>query len=118
MSDKIVIMNKGHIEQISTPTEKYNNPESTIVAGFVGKNNIIEFEGKTIAVRPEHIRVTDTKVEGNCIKGTVTQSAFQGTHYFTHFETECGFIMAQVPAEMILNDGQEVWLSWEKSNLF
>ena len=118
MSDKIVIMNKGHVEQISTPTEIYHNPESTFVAGFVGKNNIIEFEGKTIAVRPEHIRVTDTKVEGNCIKGTVTQSAFQGTHYFTHFDTECGSIMAQVPAEMILNDGQEVWISWEKSNLF
>ena len=119
MSDKVVIMNKGYVEQIATPTEIYHNPATPFVAGFVGKNNIIEYEGETIAVRPENITVTTAAVQGkDCLRGKVVQSAFQGTHYFCRIETECGVMLTQVSADVILQDGQEVWLSWEKCNRF
>lgn len=119
MSDKVVILNQGCVEQIASPIEIYHHPKTPFVAGFVGKNNIIEYEGKTIAVRPENISVTDKKIEGKAgVKATVKQSAFQGTHYFCSFDTMCGNMMAQVPADMILADGQEVWLSWSKCNTF
>jgi len=46
MSDKVAVMSKGVIEQISTPQDLYNNPKTPFVASFVGENN--EFDGKII----------------------------------------------------------------------
>lgn len=46
MSDKVAVMSRGNVEQISTPQELYNNPKTTFVASFVGENN--EFDGKII----------------------------------------------------------------------
>ncbi|MCV5779292.1 osmoprotectant, partial [Escherichia coli] len=42
MSDRIVVMNKGHIEQIGTPKEIYNKPKTLFVATFIGENNIVK----------------------------------------------------------------------------
>lgn len=119
MSDKVVILNQGNIEQIASPTEIYHNPKSTFVAGFVGRNNVITVDGKTVAVRPENISVTKEKNQKEyCIEGTLKQSAFQGTHIFCHFETKYGQVMVQAPAYFELIENQSMWLSWEKCNLF
>lgn len=119
MSDKIVILNEGRVEQIAGPTEIYHHPKTPFVAGFVGKNNIFEYQGKTIAVRPENLIVTSDQPERfDRIQATVIHSIFQGTHYFCHLDSAYGHMMAQVPADMILSDGQQVWLSWEKCNTF
>ena len=119
MSDKIVILNEGRVEQIAGPTEIYHNPKTPFVAGFVGKNNIFDYGGKTIAVRPENLLVSAEKPENvPCIAATVSHSIFQGTHYFSHFETKYGHMMAQVPADVILTDGQLIWLSWDQCNTF
>ena len=119
MSDKIVILNGGEVEQIAGPTEIYHEPKTPFVAGFVGKNNIFEYQGKTIAVRPENLLVSEEKPDAfDRIQATVSHTIFQGTHYFAHFESEYGHMMAQVPADMILSDGQQVWLSWNKCNTF
>lgn len=120
MSDKVVIMNQGQVEQIASPTEIYHNPATPFVAGFVGKNNLMEYNGETIAVRPENITVSTKQMlqKQNCLKGEVVQSSFQGTHYFCRIRTNCGVMLTQVPADMILADGQEVWLSWEKCSRF
>ena len=42
MSDKIVVMKDGNIEQIGTPTEIYNEPINRYVANFIGQSNIID----------------------------------------------------------------------------
>ena len=42
MSDKIIIMNQGEIQQIGSPTDIYNEPENAFVADFIGESNIIE----------------------------------------------------------------------------
>ena len=118
MSDKIVVLNGGNVEQIANPTEIYHNPKSPFVAGFVGKNNIFDFEGKTIAVRPENLQVSTVKPAGKSVEATVTNSIFQGTHYYCHVETAYGHMMAQIPADMILSGGDHVWLSWDKCNTF
>ncbi|MBR0164534.1 MAG: ABC transporter ATP-binding protein [Lachnospiraceae bacterium] len=57
ISHRIVVMNKGKIDQIGTPADIYDNPETLHVASFIGEMNFIEREGKTIAVRPEDITV-------------------------------------------------------------
>jgi len=64
ISDRIVVMNKGVFEQVGTPTEIYDKPVSRYVASFIGEMNFIEEpDGKTIAVRPEAIKLT--KGNGN-----------------------------------------------------
>ena len=42
MSDTVVVMNNGEIQQIGSPTDIYNEPENRFVAGFIGESNIIE----------------------------------------------------------------------------
>ena len=103
MSDKIVVMSEGRIQQIGTPEDIYNEPKNAFVADFIGESNIFsgimtgklkarfcggEFscvddvaEGThiTAVVRPEDVEVT--KPENGIIQGVVTSVSFKGTHY-------------------------------------
>lgn len=76
ISHRIVVMRKGHFEQIGTPTEIYDNPASKYVAGFIGEMNMFEQDGKTVAVRPEDIRIDN----GGQFDATVTTVMNMG-HY-------------------------------------
>ena len=55
MSDRIVIMRDGGIEQVGTPKELYERPVNRFTAGFLGKSNFIDLGGRTHALRPEKI---------------------------------------------------------------
>ena len=103
MSDKIVVINDGDIQQIGTPTEIYNEPVNTFVADFIGESNIfngtvvgnlkVKFCGATfdclddyeinqlvdVVVRPEDIKIC-SPAEGH-LKGKVISSVFKGVHY-------------------------------------
>ena len=103
MSDKIVVINDGDIQQTGTPTEIYNEPVNTFVADFIGESNIfngavvgklkVKFCGATfdclddyeinqlvdVVVRPEDIKICKPG-EGQ-LKGTVISSVFKGVHY-------------------------------------
>jgi spermidine/putrescine transport system ATP-binding protein len=59
MSDRIVVMNKGLVEQDSSPDVLYHKPESIFVATFIGEANIFEDGGGKIAMRPEKINLAD-----------------------------------------------------------
>jgi putative spermidine/putrescine transport system ATP-binding protein len=59
MSDRLAVFNHGRIEQLGSPAEVYERPQSTFVAGFVGVSNVIERDGKHYAVRPEKIHLKD-----------------------------------------------------------
>lgn len=104
MSDKIVVMNKGEIQQIGTPVDIYNEPENRFVASFIGESNIIpgimkkdflvSFDGKDyecvdkgfykdqkvdVVIRPEDIEIVE-KGKG-LITGRIDSPAFKGVHY-------------------------------------
>lgn len=103
MSDKVVVINDGEIQQIGTPTEIYNEPVNTFVADFIGESNIfngtvvgklkVKFCGATfnclddfeindmvdVVVRPEDIKICAPS-EGQ-LKGTVISTVFKGVHY-------------------------------------
>jgi spermidine/putrescine transport system ATP-binding protein len=103
MSDKIVVINDGDIQQIGTPTEIYNEPVNTFVADFIGESNIfngaivgklkVKFCGATfdclddfdinelvdVVVRPEDITIC--KPDEGQLKGTVISTVFKGVHY-------------------------------------
>ncbi|MBQ0036360.1 MAG: ABC transporter ATP-binding protein [Firmicutes bacterium] len=113
MSDKIVVMKEGNIEQIGTPTEIYNEPVNKYVATFVGQSNIIDgtmvedykvnFDGKDfecvdydfkknqpvdIIIRPEDIEIKK-KSKGK-MNGQIMSCLFKGVHYEVIVETKRG----------------------------
>lgn len=61
MSDRIVVMNEGHVEQVGTPKDLYENPESLFVAGFIGDINVLKGEVREVNETEGFI---DAKVEG------------------------------------------------------
>ncbi len=104
MSDTVVVMNNGSIEQIGTPEDIYNEPVNAFVADFIGEANILngimiddcrikilgkELEcvdkgfGKNtpvdVVIRPEDIEIT--KPEDGQLVGVVENSTFKGVHY-------------------------------------
>ena len=103
MSDKIVVMSEGRIQQIGTPEDIYNEPKNAFVADFIGESNIFngimtgklkvrfcgaEFEclddvehgtQVDVVVRPEDILIVSP--EQGAVKGTVISVVFKGVHY-------------------------------------
>ena len=113
MSDKIVVMKDGNIEQIGTPTDIYNEPVNRYVANFIGQSNIIDgimkedclvnFDDKDfecvdrnfkknepvdVVIRPEDIRIRK-KGRGK-MNGQVISVLFKGVHYEVIVETKRG----------------------------
>ena len=113
MSDKIVVMKDGNIEQIGTPTEIYNEPVNRYVANFIGQSNIMDgimkkdyqvrFDDKNfecvdydfkkdepvdVIIRPEDIRL-NKKNKGK-MNGEVISVVFKGVHYEIIVETKRG----------------------------
>lgn len=89
MADKIVVLQKGVIEQVGSPLELYRAPRNRFVAGFIGspKMNFIEGEeaakhgAHCIGVRPEHIEISATQ---GMWQGTVGVSEHLGSDTFFH----------------------------------
>lgn len=104
MSDSIVVMNNGSIQQIGSPTDIYNEPVNSFVADFIGESNIIsgmmprdclvEFNGKQfecvdkgfapgervdVVIRPEDVKITSPDKAG--LTGIVESVVFKGVHY-------------------------------------
>jgi putative spermidine/putrescine transport system ATP-binding protein len=59
MSDRMAVFNEGRIEQLGTPAEVYEHPETEFVAGFVGVSNVLERDGRRFTIRPEKIHMTE-----------------------------------------------------------
>jgi len=60
MSDRIVIMNRGKIVQVGSPSELYEKPRTVFAASFLGKSNFLVCNGATLALRPEKIDIYPT----------------------------------------------------------
>ena len=111
MSDTVVVMNGGKVQQIGTPEDIYNEPKNAFVADFIGDSNIVDgvmhrdflvsFSGVEfpcvdrgfareervqVVVRPEDIEVV-SPVEGQLV-GVVNDVIFKGVHFEMHVECE------------------------------
>jgi putative spermidine/putrescine transport system ATP-binding protein len=77
MSDRIAVFNEGRIEQVGTPAQMYEHPQTAFVAGFIGTSNVIERDGRRFTVRPEKIRLLDgDAAEGE--PGTIRAAVYLG----------------------------------------
>ena len=106
MSDTVVVMDKGRIQQIGTPEDIYNEPKNAFVADFIGESNILDgimhadfvveifnrkfkcldkgfapMEPVDVVIRPEDIEIVAP--EKGRLQGTVTSVTFKGVHYDT-----------------------------------
>ncbi len=104
MSDRVVVMDGGKIQQVGTPQDIYNEPQNAFVADFIGESNIVdgvmlkdyyvEFSGAKfecldkgfleneavdVVVRPEDVDIVP--VEKGMLTGVVTSVSFLGVHY-------------------------------------
>jgi ABC-type Fe3+/spermidine/putrescine transport system ATPase subunit len=75
MSDRVAVMSRGRIEQIAAPREIYDAPATRFVADFIGETNFIRQDGRTVAVRPEQVRVGRN---GSGIPGEVVTTMIVG----------------------------------------
>ena len=128
MSDKIVIMKDGNIQQIGSPTDIYNEPVNRYVANFIGESNIVDgvmikdykvmFEDRQfdcvdagfgtnekvdIVIRPEDLDIVPVK-QGK-LRGIVRSTLFKGVHYETVVETKAG---TSITVDMIVSEDKPV----------
>ena len=138
LSDRVVVMNGGRVEQIATPPQAYERPASPFVARFLGRTN--ELEGRvclgvvkiasgswskpmapagdaTLVVRPEKIALIPPAPDR--LNGIVRMRVFQGNHWLYRIETPAGAVLvvrqnagAPGPAE-----GDAVGLSWSSDDM-
>ncbi|MBE6690291.1 MAG: ABC transporter ATP-binding protein [Ruminococcaceae bacterium] len=131
MSDTVVVMADGRIQQIGTPTDIYNEPVNAFVADFIGESNILDgvmpadnkarFAGHTfdcvdggfakneqvdIVIRPEDVDVVP--VEKGMLSGTVSGVTFKGDYYEIIVDV-CGFKWMIETSDFVA-EGQEIGL--------
>ena len=132
MSDTIVVMADGAIQQIGSPESIYNEPKNTFVADFIGESNIfsgvmpkdgqVRFCGKSFAcldsgfekdepvdvvVRPEDVCITSP--ENGVLKGKVTSVIFKGIHY--QILVQCGRYEIEIQSTTTPKVGDTVGLT-------
>lgn len=132
MSDRVVVMNHGVIQQVGSPTDIYNEPVNAFVADFIGESNIIdgvmledckvEFCGRTfecvdkgfgrntpvdVVIRPEDLKIV--YAGDGLLQGVVESIVFKGVHYEMMVRTQ--FFTFMVHSTMAESVGKMVGLS-------
>ncbi|QDL55993.1 ABC transporter ATP-binding protein [Rhodoferax aquaticus] len=123
LADKIVVLNKGRVEQVGRPLDLYTSPASLFVAGFIGspQMNFItgEFASRsaasTVGLRPEHL-----KVDANGpIVGTLKHSEQLGNETFAYVDAGVlGEITARMDGTLMLAPGSAIALGFDPEHLY
>jgi len=123
MADRIVVINQGVIEQVGSPLDLYNRPNSIFVAGFIGspKMNLISghlaatYHAATIGIRPEHIALV---LSVGDIQGTIVLTEHLGSDSFLHVDAgEAGRLTVRAPGDCTGKPGDAVSLGFDKARI-
>jgi putative spermidine/putrescine transport system ATP-binding protein len=136
LSDRIVVMNEGRIEQIAAPDHAYERPASAFVAGFLGKSNRLAGRVEsgslgvgdaywpapagindgpvTVTLRPEKIGFG-----AGGLGGTVRNRLFLGSQWLFQVETSVGLVLVicQNNGELVPAEGAAVALAWRPQDM-
>jgi putative spermidine/putrescine transport system ATP-binding protein len=143
LSDRIVVMNKGRVEQIARPEEAYSRPASPFVASFLGKTNVFSGEvvegpdgadfslsgarfklgarlpaGPALArVRQERVTISAAAASG--VRAKVRTRVFQGAHWLFQLDTPAGAAVVLAPNDgtAMPLEGEDVTLSWKAEDM-
>lgn len=138
MSDTIIVMNDGVIQQIGTPEDVYNEPKNAFVADFIGESNIYnatmvdklkvkflntvfdcvdDFEVNSkvdVVVRPEDVTIHTRKTK-NSVEGVITSKVFKGVNY--QYIVMCGRNEVVVQTKDEFKENIKVYLTIEKDGI-
>lgn len=145
LSDRVVVMNKGRIQQVATPQDAYDRPANAFVANFLGRTNLLPgmvgsgAAGTVItvadsvwpvsqpvppgpgalAVRPEKIGFVDAGSPGGGLSGTVLARVFQGTQWLFEIETAAGRVMVirQHDGSPLPAERERVMIGWRPQDM-
>lgn len=124
MSDRLVVLNAGRIEQLGTPKEIYEKSTTSYVAGFAGQANLLPMASGTLGmIRPERIRLSQTEPFGeeDGWIGHLTAVFYQGADWRLELTRDDGkvlFILLNVgEAPPTLKIGDQYWGNWKRSDL-
>jgi multiple sugar transport system ATP-binding protein len=123
LADKIVVLNKGRVEQVGRPLDLYNKPASLFVAGFIGSPQMNFIAGEfavqrgavTVGLRPEHLKV----VAGGPIVGTLKHAEQLGNETFAYVDAGAlGEITARMDGTLGLEPGSSIALGFAPEHLY
>jgi len=124
MSDRLAVFNEGRIEQVGSPAEVYEHPQTEFVAGFVGVSNILERDGRRITIRPEKIRMSGEH-EGEGDPGTVRDVVYVGmvTRFIVDLDAGGQLVVVRQnletsSQEALAEQGKRVRLSWRPEHTY
>ena len=125
MGDRIVVLDKGVIQQVDTPDNIYKNPANMFVAGFIGspQMNFIDIkdlpipdndrENITVGIRPEAFSLTDGNIELNVQVDIVEMLGSEKIAYFYIGDKKCS---AKLPSDCEI--GKDITLRFNSNNIF
>jgi putative spermidine/putrescine transport system ATP-binding protein len=142
LSDRIVVMNMGRVEQTAPPHEVYERPATPFVANFLGRTNVLEMRWSAngaqigdgcwstagsksggdspgmITIRPEKIAFASPN-QANAISGTIKTRIFQGNHWLFQVATSAGLVIVirQNTGETVPAEGEGVRLAWRAEDM-
>lgn len=142
LSDRIVVMNHGHVEQIAEPYTAYEGPATDFVGGFLGKANIFKARAGNIDGRPA-LRIAEAIIpldgtqlsEGSIlirpekivfapagtstIPGVMKSRVFQGNHWLCQIQTSAGevLVIRQNDGVQVPPEGSEVHITWRAADM-
>jgi multiple sugar transport system ATP-binding protein len=123
MADRIVVLNRGAIEQVGSPLELYNRPDSLFVAGFIGspKMNFVGgaiargYKAETIGIRPEHVAIGGGP---GAWPGKILLAEHLGADAFLHVEAgPAGRLIVRAPGEFEGKPGDRISLRPDKTRV-
>ena len=129
MSDRLVVLNGGRIEQLGTPIDVYERPASEFVAGFIGVSNLLEREGRRFTIRPEKVRLADAGEPApagyHAERGRISDVIYLGmvTRYVVELSAG-GTVIAvsqnreTAGADVLKARGREVTVNWREDQTF
>lgn len=113
VADQIILMNKGKIEQISSPMEIYNEPNGEFPLHFIGRSNIKSLDGQVVFVRPEHIKLHDVFMK-DTIEGKIVKRIFKGALVEYHIRVNGQELIAiELSSDKIYDEEDVVYLEFD-----
>jgi iron(III) transport system ATP-binding protein len=118
-SDRIVVMNKGRIEQIDPPQLLYSRPRSRFVAGFIGRTNFIEKDGGVYSLRPQSIGFSTARPAANGVEAEIVGRAYLGEYWDYQAKPlgEAKPLRVSTGPNTVFGVGQRVWLEIDPATM-
>ena len=119
-SDRIVVMNKGRIEQVDPPHILYGRPKTRFVAGFIGRTNFVERNGGTYSIRPQAIGLSTGRPAANAVEADIVGRSYLGEYWDYQAKPlgETKPLRVSTGPNILFDVGQRVWLEIDPAALF